>query len=177
MTKPSPAAALRREWVAGLILLGVFCLAIFFMIAADIIAFWGRVDRGNADDCWLWSGPTYGNGYGVFKGIGAHRYSKMIECGKSLSRSEQVLHRCDNPLCVNPRHLWVGTQSDNMRDMAAKGRQWGQSKTHCKHGHPFDQQNTRIGRKSDGRTHRICKSCDAVRATRYKMRQEAMVWS
>jgi len=77
--------------------------------------------------CWEWSGGLDKAGYGRFglenaKGIGAHRYSYALHYG-SFKKSLFVLHECDNPKCVNPDHLFLGTHQDNMADMVKKGRQ------------------------------------------------------
>lgn len=73
--------------------------------------------------CWLWlGGVSYPAGYGrMTRGQYAHRVSYEIHRG-AVPRGLHVLHRCDNRICVNPDHLFVGTRSDNMRDMMAKGR-------------------------------------------------------
>lgn len=76
-------------------------------------------------NCWLWKRSTDTNGYGQFyivkKKHVAHRFAwKMIR--GSIPRGLFVLHRCDNPPCVNPKHLFLGTQADNIHDMMAKGR-------------------------------------------------------
>lgn len=90
--------------------------------------FWAMVDRRGADDCWEWTGFRLPSGYGVFRiepGAGgtapASRASWTINKGP-IPDSLHVLHRCDNPPCVNPAHLFLGTHDDNMKDMAAKGR-------------------------------------------------------
>ena len=75
--------------------------------------------------CWLWTGHIDKWGYGRFfvSGNGsslAHRASWAIHRGNT--EGLHVLHRCDNPPCVNPVHLWLGTNFDNMRDMMTKGR-------------------------------------------------------
>jgi hypothetical protein len=76
--------------------------------------------------CWIWSGSKKGgNGYGrvSYEGeyIGAHRGSYIAHVGV-IPEGMLVLHRCDNRLCVNPEHLFIGTQSDNIQDMLKKGR-------------------------------------------------------
>lgn len=76
--------------------------------------------------CWLWEGGTVVRGYGVAflpggKATGAHR-AMLIAHGAKLTPSDVVLHSCDMPGCVNPDHLRVGTQADNMADMSRKGR-------------------------------------------------------
>lgn len=87
---------------------------------------WGRVDRSAGPDaCWPWTGST-SNGYGVIKFDGVQHYAhrKVAELSGLVLGDLSVLHRCDNPLCCNPAHLFLGTHDDNMRDMVAKGRHW-----------------------------------------------------
>jgi hypothetical protein len=86
--------------------------------------FWKKVVVGPW--CWLWVGPTYRNsGYGCLNVLGkmllSHRMSWVMAFG-SIPSGMCVLHRCDNRPCVNPSHLFLGTKSDNMKDMMAKGR-------------------------------------------------------
>lgn len=75
--------------------------------------------------CWLWTGAKNNCGYGRVmrrsKYIGAHRYSYELHC-KKFDASMHVLHKCDVTLCVNPEHLFLGTQADNMADCKRKGR-------------------------------------------------------
>jgi hypothetical protein len=77
--------------------------------------------------CWLWTASVNDSGYGILwlpwkKTMGlAHRISWELHCGP-IPEGMQVLHHCDTPPCVNPACLFLGTQADNMRDMAKKGR-------------------------------------------------------
>jgi hypothetical protein len=84
-----------------------------------------RIDKGNDDDCWPWTGATNDRGYGQFYVNGklkyAHRAAYEIASGVRL-RHGRILHSCDNPPCCNPKHLAIGTQADNMADMWSKGR-------------------------------------------------------
>jgi hypothetical protein len=93
-------------------------------IAGDIDAFWSRVAK-QPDGCWLWQGSKSRSGYGVaiFDGRGSRAtwISWLLHNGP-VPRGMFMLHKCDNPPCVNPEHLFVGTGADNMRAMAAKGR-------------------------------------------------------
>lgn len=77
------------------------------------------------DGCWLWTGRLTAKGYGDFsvkkKPVRAHRMSWNLFRGE-IPLGMNVLHSCDNPTCVNPDHLFVGTQLANMHDMIAKGR-------------------------------------------------------
>lgn len=79
--------------------------------------------------CVEWIGPRHPNGYGRFtykrKQRLAHRAAYLLFTGP-LKSDECVLHKCDNPSCVNPHHLFLGDRGDNARDMANKGRQWVQ---------------------------------------------------
>lgn len=81
-----------------------------------------RVKR--TDGCWLWIGATDSSGYGHLtdrrKTISVHRISYFLHEGDPGDM--QVLHTCDNPICCNPEHLFLGTNLDNMKDRQAKGR-------------------------------------------------------
>lgn len=88
-----------------------------------------RVDRKNG--CWEWTGRKTDRGYGlthitkargIYKSTSAHRIMAIAMWGEELVEGLIVCHKCDNPPCINPTHLFTGTQSDNMQDMLRKGR-------------------------------------------------------
>lgn len=111
--------------------------------------------------CWNWTGTRNrrdGYGYTHWQGkkVLAHRLTAMLWLRHALDNPLRVLHSCDNPACINPKHLFIGTLSVNTRDSVTKGRHFQASKMFCKNGHPFDDQNTYI-RPSGGRACRICK--------------------
>lgn len=142
--------------------------------------FWPKVQK--TDTCWLWTASLNDRGYGQFKvlpGQGhapmkAHRFSWELHFGP-IPAGLVVCHRCDVPSCVNPAHLFIGTQGDNLRDMSAKGRHWQAHKTHCAQGHPFDDANTRYRRSGN----RECKTChkEACRQGRLRKKSCAAVSS
>jgi hypothetical protein len=86
--------------------------------------YWGKVDKVDSG-CWLWRGAVSSRGYGNFtvrrKQFGAHRYSYEMAHGP-IPPGLIVCHTCDTPACVNPAHLFVGTDQDNVDDMMEKGR-------------------------------------------------------
>lgn len=85
--------------------------------------FWPRVTK--SDGCWTWGGYCDEDGYGNFwfegRTVRAHRWLWEFLNGP-LGKEQQVLHRCDNPPCVRPDHLFVGTHDDNVKDKMLKGR-------------------------------------------------------
>lgn len=90
--------------------------------------FWKKVTK-QPNGCWEWQGWKDPDGYGMFryacrKDTKAHRFSVMHLAGSDI-KGKVVCHRCDNPGCVNPDHLFVGTQLDNIKDCFNKNRQRG----------------------------------------------------
>jgi len=87
--------------------------------------FWAKVDKTNsADDCWEWiAGKHLGYGRMNVKGtiMGSHRYSYQLHNGP-IPAGLVVRHKCDNPSCVNPSHLELGTKADNNRDRHSRNR-------------------------------------------------------
>jgi len=78
-----------------------------------------------SEGCWEWTGPTNPRGYGVAtvdnKSIGAHRLALKLS-GVDVPDGKDVCHSCDNPSCVNPEHLWVGSRRQNLADARDKKR-------------------------------------------------------
>ena len=128
------------------------------------------LDRFSLDEktrCWNWKGSKDKDGYGKLYFHGryyrAHRVAAHLWLGFPLHSELWVLHRCDNPSCINPRHLFIGTQFDNARDCANKGRMWRQNNlaTHCPHGHEYTPENTYTYYKPH--LMRCCKTCAKAR--------------
>jgi transposase-like protein len=115
--------------------------------------FWSRFARPETD-CWDWSGALNPKGYGEF-GVGdrsplAHRFAFELFVGP-IPRGRLVCHRCDNPRCVNPAHLFIGTHADNVHDMMAKGRRpvpWREKKIIIQN--LTDEQVAEIRRRGEG---------------------------
>ena len=94
--------------------------------------FWGRVDKNGPNGCWIWTGyrQRFGHGWLGKQGL-AHRYSWELLNGP-LPAGKCLLHRCDNPPCVNPEHLFLGDRAINNADKVAKGRHaWGEKNKHA----------------------------------------------
>jgi hypothetical protein len=133
--------------------------------------FWEKVDKSgqNPDfpDCWEWTAHR-SKGYGAFshkpdgksKKISAHKYSWQKANGKQVPEGLEVCHLCNNPPCVRPDHLEVGTRSHNQRYSVLHGNHKESRKTHCKHGHRYDDASTywKISEHTGFKT-RDCKIC------------------
>lgn len=95
------------------------------IIVKDQKRFWSNVNiTDNFNDCWEWIGPLVGKGYGYFStntDSFAHRYIFQLYNG-NVKSGNYVCHKCDNPKCVNPTHLFEGSPKDNYDDMKNKGR-------------------------------------------------------
>ncbi len=87
--------------------------------------FWSKINILGKDDCWNWTASTFNVGYGSFKYngkvVGSNRMTWFLTYGEFPKLC--VLHTCDNRLCCNPNHLFLGTNQDNSDDKVSKGRQ------------------------------------------------------
>lgn len=130
--------------------------------------FWSRVDKRGEDECWPWTGAKVSRGYGRIsvngKAAVATQVSWSIANGKPFPVGLFACHACDNPSCVNPKHIWPGTAKENIQDAERKGRMvhnnpgYRQHWTHCVKGHEFDEANTYF--HPSGR--RQCRKCRAA---------------
>ena len=127
-----------------------------------------RIQYDSSSGCWNWKGARDNLGRGKVRFNGAtvlvSRLSVHLWLRMNLADPRCVCHRCDNPSCFNPKHLFVGTQADNMRDKILKFRDHNQKKTHCQRGHAYDDKNT-YRRYGGGR---VCRACDNERTKRLR---------
>lgn len=148
-------------------------------LTADILEFfWARVAQAGPNDCWLWQGWTV-KGYGHFdKRIGgekvryaAHRVACEIGNGPAPRGKPSACHKCHNPGCANPNHLYWGSQKDNARDMLEAGRHVPGGRTgvtECINGHDYTPENTYWEPRG-----RACKECRREAVRRYRARKAA----
>lgn len=127
--------------------------------------------------CWEWQGGrtkgvgksfSYGRTLVNKKKMLAHRYAWTLKFGP-VPEGMMVCHKCDNPPCCNPSHLFLGTGKDNTQDALKKGRLFkppnpNANKTHCKNGHPLSGDNIWINKRTGQRQ---CKECHKIVANRW----------
>lgn len=139
-----------------------------FSYENQVAYFWSRSVPVPETGCRVWTRSRLLDGYGSLrwqkKSARAHRVAWEITYG-TVPPGLSVLHKCDNPSCCNPEHLFIGTQADNVRDMVAKGRlrSYLRGRTHCKYGHLFDVVNTYREPATGIRKCRICNASDQRR--------------
>lgn len=131
--------------------------------------------------CWEWGGKRNDQGYGIFnarrlgyEGVRAHRVVFQHLTGRQLS-DDELCHRCDNPPCVNPEHMFVGTHEENMEDMSVKGRTGGLNPATCPNGHDRTKPGATevVRRKGRKTTEEACVQCRRDRIARYRRRIKA----
>lgn len=143
--------------------------------------FWSKVNKNGPvpphcpklGRCWVWIGSKNKAGYGQFSVLGKQTRAHHYLISEKPKSGQIAMHKCDNPPCVNPLHIRVGTQSDNMQDCKSKGRLGDTifkhaTSTHCPHGHEFTEQNTYWYVTADGRRHRYCKECSRLKSERVR---------
>jgi HNH endonuclease len=127
------------------------------------VHFWEKVKKTKS--CWLWTGQIISYGYGHFsyqgRPVRAHRFAYKTAIGP-IPPGKLVCHTCDVRHCVNPKHLYLGTFTDNNRDTVRRCRNkpWNRNKTHCKNGHSLKGDNLYINPVSGSR---VCRICDTKR--------------
>lgn len=135
----------------------------------DLIRFFSRFDQ--TAGCWEWKGYLDDKGYGRFKmknkTIRAHRASLLVH-GIDL-KDNHVLHHCDNARCVNPEHLYVGTNDDNVNDRIERRRYPNMNKEKCIKGHALSGSNLYVQRKTG---YRYCIECQKIRSKNYYERKK-----
>lgn len=131
--------------------------------------FESKILKGAYTTCWLWTGFKTRLGYGYIRGgrksppMIASRVSFRLYVTDPIPSGLFVCHKCDNPSCVNPDHLFLGTAKDNTRDCISKGRfkkvfalaAEKRAQTHCVHGHEFTPENTYVYKTG----FRQCRAC------------------
>jgi hypothetical protein len=124
--------------------------------------------------CILWRGTLDWTGYGRVsagndRGKLAHRVALEQKLGRPIAPGLQCNHTCDVKACINPDHLYEGTQKQNIADSIARHRHFSANKTHCPHGHPYAGDNLYTAPTGA----RQCRTCKHERRRRYRLQRKA----
>lgn len=139
--------------------------------------FWAKVRK--SDDCWEWTASKKPSGYGQIRqrvngswtSSYAHRVSYELANGP-IPDGLLVCHRCDNPECVRPIHLFLGTNADNLQDMASKGRHFLTGRPKCRTGqHERTPDNIYV----NGKGVHQCRACMRDKQRRYRAKRKQPV--
>ncbi|MFC3504851.1 HNH endonuclease [Micromonospora krabiensis] len=140
-------------------------------------AFIAHVDTtGGPDACWMWRGLVDDDGYGLFRGVGAHRVAHEL-LSRAIPSGLIVDHRCHNAdtacpggitcrhrRCVNPAHLDVVTRGENVLRSQHTMPHQNAAKTHCPSGHEYSDRNTYSRTRANGIARRECRECRRIRS-------------
>ncbi|WP_157080773.1 HNH endonuclease [Methylobacterium variabile] len=133
--------------------------------------FRAKIQIGLEDECWPWLGAAIrGRGCLRYKGreFLAPRIAKVIEEKAWPAQGLLACHSCDNPTCVNPKHIWWGTNRENIRDAASKGLLGPQKRTHCRRGHELTEDNYIFSQGI-----RRCRQCRLIHQKKWRMARVA----
>jgi len=139
----------------------------------DLERFMQKVNKLSDDKCWEWLAAKNSRGYGKFSYDGQMRIAPRVSwilLNGPIPAGMSICHKCDNPGCVNPNHLFLGTQYENVQDCIDKGRfPFGNrpARTHCLHGHPYAGDNLYV--TPDGE-----RKCRACRSEQNRLRYQRM---
>ena len=136
-----------------------------------------RINIDSKTGCWNWIGATSYFGYGKVtynkRTINTHRLAAHLWLGFDLNDSRMVLHKCDNPPCINPKHLFFGSSKDNVQDCINKGRfhagAANSERSQCRKGHAYTPENTLWSynkRNSKYHRYRRCRICSRNNSSR-----------
>lgn len=134
--------------------------------------------RITESECWEWTRGKTSHGYGVtyFNGKLAmvHRIAWSLANSEPYPDKESdICHKCDNPPCFNPDHLFKGDRSINMRDCVDKGRHTQHESPYCRRGHPRTEDNLYVYKSKNGRNRYVCKKCNTERTVRWQRKKRA----